>query len=149
MTDAGIAGGRQCGAVRYTLMRGPHAVYACHCRECQKQSASAFALSIPIAADDLAIEGELAACERLAASGSTTRCWFCRKCSVRLYHQSARAPGRPTVKAGTLDDTSELSSVAHLWTSRKQPWVILNPTIPAFETQPEDLAAWRAEIAKL
>ena len=41
-------GGCQCGAVRYTLATDKITAYACHCLECQKQSASAFAISVPI-----------------------------------------------------------------------------------------------------
>jgi hypothetical protein len=39
-------GGCQCGAVRYEVSREPLALYVCHCRECQKQSASAFGMSL-------------------------------------------------------------------------------------------------------
>ena len=41
---SGREGGCQCGAIRYQLLRAPVALYACHCRDCQKQSSSAFGL---------------------------------------------------------------------------------------------------------
>jgi len=140
------SGGCQCGAVRYTLNVPDITVYACHCRECQKQSASAFALSVPASLRDLTVDGKPAAYERPTDSGSRTRCWVCPKCGTRLYHQSARSPDRVTLKGGTLDDPSELEPVAHLWVSRKQAWLTLPPGVPAYETQPEDLAAWRHSL---
>ena len=39
-------GGCQCGAVRYELSAEPLALYVCHCRECRRQSASAFGISV-------------------------------------------------------------------------------------------------------
>lgn len=140
------SGGCQCGAVRYTLTCDKITAYACHCRECQKQSASAFALSVPVRRQDLKVLGAPSAYERSTESGSRTKCWFCPDCGTRLYHQSARSPDRVTVKGGTLDDTDELSPVAHLWVSRKQSWLILPPGVPAYETQPDDLAAWRDQL---
>jgi hypothetical protein len=143
MPKDGPAGGCQCGAVRYVLEAKRHPVYACHCRECQKQSAAAFGLSMPVRADDIEVTGELAFYERATDSGSRTRCAFCPQCGTRLYHRSARYPDILTLKAGSLDDTSGLAPAAHIWTSRRQPWVILDDGVPAFETQPEDLKAWR------
>ena len=135
------SGGCQCGAVRYTLNSRKITAYACHCSECQKQSASA--LSVPAAAQDLTVEGTMAAYERPTDSGSRTKCWFCPECGTRIYHQSARSPDRVTLKGGTLDDPSELEPDAHLWVSRKQAWLTLPPDVPTYDTQPEDLAAWR------
>ena len=79
-------------------------------------------------------------------SGSTTRCFFCPACGSRLYHRDATAGEFISLKAGTLDDTSDLRLVAHLWVSRKQPWVRLDPDLGVFDTQPDDLAAWRARL---
>jgi len=139
-----LTGGCQCGAVRYRLTGAPGRPYACHCRDCQKQSASAFSVSIPVARGDLAVEGPLTSFEKRADSGAATACWFCPSCGTRLFHASSRAPERATLKVGTLDDTSQIRPVAHLWVSRKQPWVILDPDAAAFDTQPADLATWRA-----
>ena len=38
-------GGCQCGAIRYEISSPPVELYVCHCRECQKQSSSAFGIS--------------------------------------------------------------------------------------------------------
>jgi hypothetical protein len=41
------------------------------------------------------------------------------------------------VRAGTLDDTTWLRPSLQAWTSSKQPWLVLDERIPAFEGQPE------------
>jgi hypothetical protein len=136
-------GGCQCGAVRYVLKREEIAVYACHCRECQKQSASAFGLSAPFARDELELTGELASYRRATDSGSFTTGYFCPACGSRLFHVSDRNTSRGTLKAGSLDDTSGLSPRFHIWTSRRQPWVQLPPDVPQFEDQSVDLDLMR------
>jgi hypothetical protein len=139
----GFAGGCQCGAVRYVLRRESIAVYACHCRECQKQSASAFGLSLPFARDELELTGELASWRRPTDSGSFTTCYFCPRCGGRLFHVSDRNTDRGSLKAGTLDDTSDLEPRFHIWTRSKQPWVQLPADIPQFEEQSVDLDLMR------
>lgn len=131
----GRSGGCQCGAVRYRIKRDAIAVYACHCRECQKQSASAFGMSLPFAGEELEISGELASYRRPTDSGSFTTCYFCPNCGTRVLHVSDRNTGAGTLKAGTLDDTSDLQPRFHIWTSRKQPWVVLPDDVPQFEDQ--------------
>ena len=42
----------------------------------------------------------------------------------------------------TLDDTSKLVLTGHVWISRKQPWLDLDPDLPAWETQPASQEEW-------
>ena len=142
----GWGGGCQCGAVRYEIEGPLPPVYACHCRECRRQSGSAFGLSMPVPSEAFSIFGRLESHARPTHSGTRTHCFFCPACGARIFHRSERAPDRVTVKAGTLDEADTLRPVAHLWVSRKQPWVRLDPDVPAFETQPDDLPAWREAL---
>lgn len=143
-----MTGGCQCGQVRYRIARAPVAVYCCHCRECQKQSASAFGMSIPVRIADISFTGRRESWERGTDLGTRTRCHFCRECGSRVYHQSIATPDRATIKAGSLDDPSWLRPSAHIRVSRKQPWVILDPLVPAHATQPADLEAWRQAVSQ-
>jgi len=101
---------------------------------------------MPVSILTIEIEGALAVYERPADSGSATRCHFCPICGSRIYHRDSTAGKFISLKAGTLDDTSGLTLVAHLWVCRKQPWVPLEPELPAFDTQPDDLGGWRAGL---
>jgi hypothetical protein len=141
-----LVGGCQCGAVRFEIAARRVPVYACHCRDCQKQTASAFGLSVPVRASAFTVSGPLERWSRTADSGATTQCFFCRSCGARVYHASTGSPDQVTVKGGTLDETEDLSPVAHLWVSRKQPWVSLADGARLFDTQPDNLGAWRAAL---
>jgi hypothetical protein len=136
---APYAGGCQCGQIRYEIRAEPLTLYACHCKECQKQSSSAFGMSMPVACDAvILLKGQPKEWKRVSESGREVSCLFCGNCGTRLFHNSARDPTITNVKPGTLDDTSGLSPVGHLWTRSSQGWVILNENLLNYETQPSD-----------
>jgi hypothetical protein len=144
-----MTGGCQCGAVRYEVTAPPLTVYACHCGECQRLSASAFGMSMPVPLDAVRITaGAVAEWQRTAASGATITAQFCPDCGTRLLHLTSASLKTIVVKPGTLDDTSWLEPVGHVWAERAQPWMRVAMQGVIHERQPTDLssliAAWRA-----
>ena len=146
-----LEGGCQCGKVRYRVTGAPLTLYACHCTECQKQSASAFGLSLWVKRSDLEIlSGEPKYWERSADSGNTTLCAFCPECGSRLFHAPSDDPEIYSLKGGSLDDISSLAPVGHIWVRSKQPWVDLAclPGELRFEKEPPSfqplLDRWKA-----
>jgi hypothetical protein len=147
-----LTGGCQCGSVRYQITANPLAVYVCHCTECQRQSGSAFALSLAVAREALVVvEGAPAVWRRELEGGRIIDCLFCGACGVRLFHNPERNPRASIVKPGTLDDTTWLKPVGHIWTRSAQSWVPIPPTTVNYEGQPPDLSrlieAWKAQEA--
>lgn len=61
---------------------------------------------------------------------------YCGECHVRLWSVSDKRPGLINLKAGTLDDTSDLRPVAHVWVRSKVDWVVIPEGMLTFETQP-------------
>src|ERR1700682_2377208 len=111
-----LTGGCQCGSVRYQITANPLAVYACHCTECQRQSGSAFALSLLVAREAIVIvAGAAKEWRRVLDSGRAIGCMFCTDCGVRLFHNPERNPQFSIVKPGTLDDARSLVPVGHIW----------------------------------
>jgi hypothetical protein len=142
-------GGCQCGHVRYRLNGPPLTLYACHCRDCQKQSASAFGMSLWVRRDDFEIvSGELSFWTTRGDSGAAKICAFCRHCGTRIHHAADDDRTPFSVKAGTLDETSGLQPVAHIWTKRAQPWALIDrERQPCFAEEPEDeelMRLWQA-----
>ncbi len=135
-------GGCECGAVRYRVAGDVAAAYACHCRECQLQSASAFGISVPVWANNLELKGALHSWSRSTDSGGTTECFFCPTCGCRIYHANPDLPGMITVKGGTLDDAIDLRLVAHIWVDSRQGWLDLPGNVPQWPQQPRDMAGW-------
>ena len=130
-------GGCQCGQIRYEVRSQPLTIYACHCTECQRQSGSAFGMSMPVLRSSLVIlKGEPKTWSRETASGRQVTCHFCSACGTRLFHQPSRNPAIINLKPGTLDDTSWLQAIGNLWTQRAQPWVTLNDEMLNYTGQP-------------
>ena len=136
--DIPFTGTCQCGNVRYEVNKEPIVTVACHCQDCQKLSASAFSITMVIAADSLNIvSGKLEVFERPADLGGSALCHFCPTCGNRVYHENPQHPGVFRLKPGGLDDTSQIVPQAHVWTSRAQPWFSFPEGVPTFETQPD------------
>lgn len=130
-------GGCQCGKIRYELRAEPLTLYACHCTECQKQSASAFGMSMPVPRESVRIlQGELKQWSRSSASGREVICFFCGECGTRLFHQPTRNPHITNIKPGTLDDTRWLRPIGNLWTRSAQPWIRCNEEMLNYDGQP-------------
>lgn len=136
---APYTGGCQCGQIRYEIRAEPLTLYVCHCKECQKQSSSAFGMSMPVFRDAVIIlQGQPKQWKRGAESGREVIRSFCDTCGTRLFHYPARNPQITNIKPGTLDDTSWLKPVANLWTRSAQKWVVLSEQMLNYEAQPSD-----------
>lgn len=136
-------GGCGCGQVRYQINATQMpVVYACHCTDCQTQSGSAFALQMPVFEAMLSLSGELVSGERTQPSGAIGTVFACAKCLVRVYSKNSTRPGMVTIRAGTLDDGKAVVPKFHLWTSSKQPWIVIPDNATALDEQPSSTAEW-------
>jgi hypothetical protein len=117
---APYTGGRQCGAVRYVVTTEPIRLLACHCKECRRQSGSAFGMSMPVKKDSLRITGLTKQFTRIADSGNAVAGVFCPECGVRIYYALQSAPDILAVKPGTLDETSWLRPGSFIWMKSAQ-----------------------------
>jgi hypothetical protein len=130
-------GGCLCGAVRYTVKWPPLLVATCHCRNCQKQAGSALSVVAFLKRDQLEVEGSLSVYEDVGATGDPVYRKFCGKCGSPVITEtpSATAQGNIFIKAGTLDDCSDLEPSLHFWTKSAQPWFAFPSTGQCLETQ--------------
>lgn len=139
--SAPYPGGCQCGAVRYEIVQEPAGYYVCHCTDCQRQSGSAFGMSMRVKAEAMHFtKGEPKTFITHGESGRPKSCAFCADCGTRLYHAFGTAVSPWfTVKPGTLDNPRQFAPIAHIWTRSAQPWMVFDETVPRFEKQPPEL----------
>jgi len=125
-----LTGVCQCGRVRYTLVGDAYRLNVCHCLDCQRQSGSAFGMSLVIKPESFQLDaGQLRTFVTTADSGRDKTCAFCGDCGVRIYN---RTSALMSIKPGTLHDTSWLQPHAHYWTRSKQAWTPLPGDVPCF-----------------
>ena len=133
MTES-VEGGCRCGRIRYRarLDSLPN-VYACHCRDCQTWSGSAFSVQFIVAEDRFDVTGAPQLFELPTPDGTRiSRQWACPVCFTRIYNTNTRRPGMAVVRAGTLDRSDELKIVAHIWASRKLAGIDIPDGIPSW-----------------
>jgi hypothetical protein len=129
-----MEGGCRCGRIRYRVEsdRLPN-VYACHCRDCQTWSGSAFSTQFIVPEGRFEATGEPALFELTSPqSGRTSRQRACPVCFTRVFNTNSARPGLVVVRAGTLDRSDELKIVAHIWTRRKLAGIDIPDGAPAW-----------------
>jgi hypothetical protein len=128
-----VAGGCDCGAVRYRLRGEPLFVHCCHCRWCQRETGTAFALNAMIESELVELTaGEPRWIDTPSASGKGQKIARCPQCLVALWScYGGAGPLVRFVRVGTLDEPDRFPPDIHIYTSTRQPWVALSPQTPA------------------
>ncbi|HEV7733899.1 MAG TPA: GFA family protein [Candidatus Binatia bacterium] len=141
-------GGCLCGDVRYRVTGEPLTLYACHCTDCQRRTGTSFALSLMLRRSDLTVlQGTTVPYGATLSDGRRKQGQSCASCGTRLWGEPVAAPHIVVVQPGTLDDTSWLRPIAHIWMRSAQPWIVIPDGVATFDAQPPDLkelvALWR------
>jgi hypothetical protein len=142
-----LDGGCNCRSVRYRVAARPLVVHCCHCRWCQRESGSAFALNALIEASfvtHLAAEPEVV--DTPSQSGMGQKIARCPRCRIAMWsNYSGGGPYLRFVRVGTLDTPDALPPDIHIYTASKQPWVVLPTGTPAVPEYYDRERYWSAE----
>ncbi|KAL7940998.1 Mss4-like protein [Trichoderma barbatum] len=126
----------------YKITSKPHSLNVCYCHECQRQTGSAFALTLVVPSIGIEIENttmlqQLRNFERKTMSGGIRGGVFCSNCGVRLWHFDPAKPEWTSVKAGTLDEKVDFGAAQHIWTKRMLEGMVLPQKAEAYEEEPD------------
>lgn len=125
-------GGCLCGQVRFRVTAAPLVTMACHCRGCQRLTASAFSLSVAIPRQGFAItKGEPA----IGALHGASRYFYCPHCMSWLYTEPEGLDWFVNVRPTMFDDASWFSPFIETRTSDKLAWA-RTPAVHSFEAFP-------------
>jgi len=123
-----LSGGCACGEVRYKLTNDPLIVHACHCRDCQRITGSAFVINIWI--EKLFVEhtgkSKPESFRLAGGTGQAHDVFFCDRCGTYVWSEYHGAPNDAYfVRAGTLDKPESVAPDVHIFTRSKVPWLEL------------------------
>lgn len=140
--DPKLTGRCQCGKVTYSITSKPHSLNVCHCLECQRQSGSAFALTLVVPSSGVHLspssQQHIGHFQRKSDSGRIRGGIFCTDCGVRVYHNNPDSQQWISIKAGTLDQKVDISNATHIWTKRKLEGMTVPKGVEAWEEEPDD-----------
>ncbi len=123
-----ITGGCLCGAIRYELSEPPSGCGTCHCRNCQKQSGSAFVVSASFPLSALRfVRGK----PKRYQSSSVMERLFCPDCGSSIYfryivqlgNSKQNNPDRIWLHLGPLDEPEVMPIEFHYGVESQFSWV--------------------------
>jgi hypothetical protein len=142
-----LEGGCDCGLIRYRLVTAPLIVHCCHCRWCQRETGTAFALNALIEAERLVHLGpEPEIIDTPSQSGRGQKIARCPACRIAAWsNYGAAGPIIRFLRVGTLDAPDALRPDIHIYTASRQPWVQLPQDVPAVPGFYEIERYWSAQ----
>ena len=132
-----FAGACLCGAVRVLVTAPPLLTLACHCKGCQKLTASAFSMTTMFPAESVTVTGQLV---QGAMRDPARDHRYCACCLGFVLSRIATASGRINLRTSVLEAAAALPPFAEVMTEEKLPWVRL-PVTRSFARFPENAEA--------
>jgi len=142
-----LKGRCSCSAIRYELTESPLIVHACHCRDCQRITGSAFVVNMWIEKKFVRASGADPKAYRLeGGSGKRHDVFFCDTCGTYLWSRYHIVSSDCLfVRAGTLENPGAVTPDVHIFTRTKVPWLTLPKGVRAFESIYRIDDVWPAE----
>ena len=141
-------GGCRCGTVRFSVSAEPLITMACHCKGCQRMTASAFSLSaLYRAADFVVTQGEPVVG---GARNADVTHYCCADCMSWLFTRPTGLPDFVNVRATMMDDCAAYTPFIETQTEEMLPWAVTGARhsfgrFPAMEEFPALMAEYAAQ----
>ena len=120
-----IEGACLCGKVRYSADAEPAFVGLCHCKDCQKETGTAFNVVVGVPQSALSLLGALNTYRAQGGSGKEVRRRFCPECGASIVEEPASRPDLVIINGGTLDDPTLVTPGIEIYRDRELSWVRL------------------------
>jgi hypothetical protein len=114
-------GACRCGQVRFTISAAPLLTAACHCRGCQKMSASAYSLSAAIPTAGFAVAQGAPV---IGGLHGATRHYFCPHCKTWMFTRPEGMDDFVNVRPTLLEDASWVVPFIETYTKTRLPGVV-------------------------
>ena len=144
-----IEGSCRCGEVRVKITAPPMITMACHCKGCQKMSASAFSCSAAIPTSGF----EVTAGEPVIGGvhGDDIHHYHCQHCKSWMFTRMAGMDWFINVRPTMLEDATWFAPFVETYTSTKFPWAETGaihsfekfPPMEAYEELTREFSQWQ------
>ena len=115
-----------CGAVRYRVNGPLRSIVMCHCTQCRRMTGHFLAATAARRGDfELLAASEL----RWFEASPAARRGFCARCGSTLFWE-AKGGDYLSIAAGSLDDSSGLTTAWHIFVADKGHYYDIEPGIP-------------------
>ena len=129
VTDAVLAGGCHCGAVRYEARGEPFHATFCHCADCRRVAGAPVVAWFSVAREGFrVVSGRM----RTYASSPGVERGFCGECGTALTYAADTSPGEIDVTTASLDDPARVPPWDHVKFASRLPWVVPGDGLPRF-----------------
>lgn len=129
---ADLLGGCLCGAIRYRIAGPLGPANYCHCSDCRRVTGGAFNIGVRVDARSLVVSGEAAWYAHPGGSGQSVRRAFCPRCGSPLFTTHPARLDSVWVRAGTLDDPTQVKPEYEAWADSKVEWAHPPPQLKAY-----------------
>ncbi|PMD15431.1 glutathione-dependent formaldehyde-activating GFA [Hyaloscypha hepaticicola] len=142
-----LEGNCDCKHIRYRLEAKPLIIHCCHCRWCQRETGSSFALNAVIEASNVTIlNTDPEIINTPSQSGRGQQIARCPKCRIAVWSNYPNAgPLVRFIRVGTLENPDAFSPDIHIYASSKQRWVVLDGKVPIVPEFYEIEKVWSRE----
>ncbi|MBE7381833.1 MAG: GFA family protein [Leptolyngbya sp. SIO1E4] len=127
-----VSGGCLCGSIRYQLSETPLEASYCHCRMCQKNSGSAFAIAALFNQSALQFIGNEPTWYQ---SSQTARRGFCPTCGTPILFQKLTGNKEVSINIGTLDDPNAITPEYHYGIESELSWLKIEDDLPRYQCE--------------
>lgn len=110
-----------CGDVKFVVTGDPLNVRACHCRDCQQLTGSAFFVRAIFPKSAVSFSGRLSE----FPTNEDVVHKFCPRCGSQIFAGRRSRPDAMGIALGTFEDLKGLRPTDNIWVSDKQDWVVL------------------------
>jgi len=131
-----LSGSCLCGAVRYQSSAVPVFAGHCYCLDCQKETGGGHLTIAAVPDAGFKVSGPTGTFTKQGGSGQAIERTFCSKCGSTLFSRPKAMAGMTMLRAGTLDDPSQINPSMSIYTSRAQAWDPPPANVPGHPEMP-------------
>ena len=141
-----LEGGCACGQVRYRLKTAPLFVHCCHCKDCQRQTGTAFVLNALIETDRVdRLSGNTTLFPMPTDSGKPHEVARCATCGTAVWSHYGGLTKLSFIRVGTLDEPSRCRRTCISTPARSCRGSRCPPNVPSFAAYYDSKRLWPAE----